>query len=78
MTDEERLFAWLDGELEDDEAKRFARRVVLEPTLRTLADRHSALRKKLLRAFDAINLPPFFPNMPSAEHREKEESPQER
>ena len=54
MTDEEKFFAWLDGELEPDDAARFAARVTTDPTLAQLAREHRTLRRDLERAFDPL------------------------
>jgi len=43
MTDEELFYAWLDGELEAEEAARVATRVAADPALKAAAERHRTL-----------------------------------
>lgn len=54
MTDEELFYAWLDGELEAEEAARVATRVAADPALKAAAERHRALATKLRDAFDPV------------------------
>lgn len=54
MTDEELFHAWLDGELEAEEAARVATRVAADPALKAAAERHRALATKLRHAFDPV------------------------
>jgi hypothetical protein len=54
VTDEERFFAWLDGELTDSEAAEMAARVEADPELSALARRHRAMQERLGGALDAI------------------------
>jgi hypothetical protein len=51
---DELFFAWLDGELTDDAAKRVAAEVAASPALRARADRHRAFAGKLRGAFDPV------------------------
>lgn len=52
MTDEELFYAWLDGELQGDEAARVAAKVTADPALAAKADQHRALAAGLRGAFD--------------------------
>lgn len=54
MTDDEKFFAWLDGELSPDEAAAMAARVAADPALARLAEQHRALGVRLRGAFDPI------------------------
>ena len=61
MSDEERFFAWLDGELSGEEADEMVARVAADSKLSALADEDRALRETLRRAFDSIAQPPLQP-----------------
>jgi len=54
MPTDEKLFAWLDGELDPVEAARVADAVAADPRLNALAARHRALQARLRDAFDPI------------------------
>jgi hypothetical protein len=54
MTDEEFFYAWLDGELDGDQAARVAARVAADPGLRAKAEKHRALAASLRGAFDPV------------------------
>jgi hypothetical protein len=54
MSDDEKFFAWLDGELSGDEAAAMERRAHDDPRLAELADRHRAMQVRLKAAFDPI------------------------
>lgn len=54
MTDDEKFFAWLDGELEAAEAAEIEAMVASDPELRIRAEQHRALGAKLGNAFDPI------------------------
>lgn len=54
MTEEERFFAWLDGELPADEAEAVEREVAADPALRELARQHRAMADDLQRAFAPV------------------------
>ena len=54
MTEDEKFFAWLDGELEPADAAQMAARVAADPALRRLAEQHRALGARLKGAFDPI------------------------
>ena len=58
MTDDERFFAWLDGELSGDEAVAMEARVASDPALQKLAEEHRALGARLRGAFDPIAAEP--------------------
>ncbi len=51
MTEEEEFFAWLDGELDGETARRVAARVAADPELQALAADHRALGANLRTAF---------------------------
>ena len=55
---DERLFAWLDGELGADEAAEVERQVAADPSLAELAAQHRALQAKLKAAFDPVAAEP--------------------
>ena len=54
MTEDEKFFAWLDGELAPAEAADMEAKVAADPQLRQLAEQHRALGAQLRRAFDPI------------------------
>src|SRR4051812_33653060 len=54
MPTDEKLFAWLDGELDAAEAAGVASEVAADPRLSALAARHRALQAHLRGAFDPI------------------------
>jgi len=54
MTDDEKFFAWLDGELGTGEAAEMEAKVVADPELKRLAEQHRALGARLGDAFDPI------------------------
>ena len=54
MNEEELFFAWLDGELEGDEAARVAAQVASDPALQAKAEQHRRLAAQLRGAFDPI------------------------
>jgi hypothetical protein len=54
MTEEEKFFAWLDGELEPAEAAEMEARVAADPGLSRQAEQHRALGVRLRGAFDPI------------------------
>jgi hypothetical protein len=54
MNDDERFFAWLDGELGPAEAAEMEARVAADPELKRLADQHRALGSQLRSAFNPI------------------------
>ena len=54
MNDDEKFFAWLDGELGAAEAAEMQARVAADPELKRLAEQHRALGSQLRSAFDPI------------------------
>jgi hypothetical protein len=58
MTDDEKFFAWLDGELGPAEAAEVEATVAGNSELARLADRHRALKAQLRGAFDPIAATP--------------------
>jgi hypothetical protein len=58
MTDDERLFAWLDGELAPAEAAEMEAKVAADPQLQRLAEQHRALGARLRGVFDPIAAAP--------------------
>lgn len=57
--DDERFFAWLDGELPADEAAIVARAVAGDPALAAKADAHRTMQARLAAAFAPIAEQPF-------------------
>lgn len=58
MSEDEQFYAWLDGELDEEDAASVAARVAADPELLKLAEQHRALGAKLRSAFDPIALSP--------------------
>jgi hypothetical protein len=59
MTDvDDKLFAWLDGELSGDEAAAMEARVAADPELSRLAEQHRAMQAQLKSAFDTVAAAP--------------------
>ena len=58
MIEEEKFFAWLDGELGPDEAARVEAEVAADPELRRKAEQHRALAANLRGAFAAVSAAP--------------------
>jgi hypothetical protein len=54
VTDREKLFAWLDGELPDAEAAEMERRVAVDRELSMLVEQHRAMQSRLSSAFNSI------------------------
>ena len=54
MTNDEKFFAWLDGELGADEAAEMEKKVAADPELSELARQHRSLGMRLSKAFDPI------------------------
>jgi hypothetical protein len=54
MTEDEKFFAWLDGELAPADAAAMEAKVVSDPQLQRLAEQHRALGAQLRGAFDPI------------------------
>lgn len=60
MTEDELFHAWLDGELEGEEAERVAARVAADPALQKEAEQHRRIAAQLRGAFDPVmsDVPP--------------------
>lgn len=58
MIEEEKFFAWLDGELSGDEAARVEAEVAADPELRRRADEHRAMTTRLRSTFDSVEAQP--------------------
>ena len=54
MVNDETFFAWLDGELDADEAARVEAEVAADPRLSAMAAEHRAMQARLKGAFDAV------------------------
>ena len=54
MVSDETFFAWLDGELDADEAARVEAEVAADPRLAAMAAEHRAMQARLKGAFDAV------------------------
>ncbi|SRR5260221_164936 len=54
MNDDEKFFAWLDGELEPVDAAEMKAKVAADPELRRMAEQHRALGAQMRSAFDPI------------------------
>src|SRR3954454_6949259 len=58
MTDDDKFFAWLDGELAKAEAAEMEAKVAADPKLQRLAEQHRALGAQMRSAFDPIAAAP--------------------
>ena len=58
MVDEEKFFAWLDGELSPDEAARVEAEIADNPELSRLAEEHRAMTAGLRGAFGVVEAQP--------------------
>ena len=58
MTEEEKFFAWLDGELEPETAAEMEAKVASDPELSRMADQHRSFGQQLRGAFDPIATAP--------------------
>src|SRR5438132_13471720 len=54
MMDDEKFFAWLDGELAHDKAAEMQAKVAADPELARLAEQHRALGTRLKGAFGPV------------------------
>ena len=63
MIDEAKFFAWLDGELSDDEAADVERQVATDPALQRRADQHRALTAGLRNTFTPVAEAPLPPQL---------------
>ena len=68
MTEDEKFFAWLDGELTPAEAADMEAKVAADPQLRQLAEQHRALGAQLSGAFDPIAAAPVPERLQAALH----------
>lgn len=59
MIDDEKFFAWLDGELDPSVAAEIEAQVAANPQLRRVAEQHRALGARLKGAFDPIAAAPI-------------------
>ena len=73
MNDDEKFFAWLDGELGADEATEMERRVARDPRLLQMAEQHRQMQAQLKRTFDPIAEAPVPEQLLSAIHNRKAE-----
>jgi hypothetical protein len=69
---EDVFFAWLDGELDGEEAKRIAAEVEVNPALSGKAEQHRALRRRLANAFGTVATAPLPESLSQAERPEPE------
>lgn len=58
MVEEEKFYAWLDGELEPEEAARVEAEVAADPELTRMADEHRAMSAGLRSAFGTVAAAP--------------------
>ena len=68
MTEDEKFFAWLDGELTPAEAADMEAKVAANPQLQQLAEQHRALGAQLSGAFDPIAAAPVPERLQAALH----------
>jgi hypothetical protein len=68
MMDDEKFFAWLDGELGPAEAAEMKAKVAADPQLQQLADEHRAFGTQLRSAFDPIVEAPVPERLQAALH----------
>jgi len=68
MTEDEKFFAWLDGELEPADAARMEAKVASDPELARLAEQHHLLGEQLRGAFDPIAAEPIPARLRAAIH----------
>lgn len=66
MMEEEKFFAWLDGELEPAAAAEMEAKVASDPELSRRADEHRALGKHLRGAFDPVATAPVPDHLQAA------------
>ena len=82
MNDEELFYAWLDGELEGEEAERVAAGVAADPALRSTAERHRRAETALRGAFEPVLAeeipPPRFGSAQVLEFKAKRSEPARR
>jgi len=66
MNEDEKFFAWLDGELAPADAAEMEAKVAADPKLKQLADQHRALGAQLRGAFDPIAAAPMPEHLQAA------------
>ena len=66
MIEDEKFFAWLDGELPPEEAARVEAEVAADPRLSRLADEHRAMTASLRGAFGEVDVQPIPERLQSA------------
>ena len=59
MVEEEKFFAWLDGELPPEEAAQVEAEVAADPELSRKAEEHRAMAARLRGAFDMVAAAPL-------------------
>lgn len=72
MVNDETFFAWLDGELEGEEAARVAAAVEADPELAAKAEQHRAMQARLKSAFDGLLTSPVPSSIETAARQEVE------
>ena len=72
MVTEDVFFAWLDGELLGEEAKRIAAEVEANPALSEKAEQHRALQRRLANAFGTVATAPLPESLSQAVRPEPE------
>lgn len=68
MTDDEKFFAWLDGELRPAQAAEMEAKVAADPRLAQLAEQHRAFGARLHGAFDPIAAAPVPKHLRQVSH----------
>jgi hypothetical protein len=71
MVEDEKFFAWLDGELPPEEAARVEAEVAADPHLSRLADQHRAMTSGLRRTFAEVEAKPLPDRLRSAIGRDE-------
>ena len=71
MVEDEKFFAWLDGELPPEEAARVEAEVAADPRLSRLADEHRAMTSGLRQAFAEVEAKPLPYRLRSAIGRDE-------
>lgn len=66
MTEDEKFYAWLDGELSAAEAAEVEAKVAADPKLARLAEQHRALGSQLRSAFDRVATAPVPEHLQAA------------
>jgi len=66
MNDDEKFFAWLDGELAPAEAAAMEARVAADPRLSAMAAEHRGMQSRLSGAFDSVLEAPVPDNLQAA------------